>query len=431
MDFIKKILKSQLFKISSLNSVSVLIKIGIGLITSKVIALFVGPAGMALVGNMRNFITSIESIATLGLNGGIIKTVAENKDDSGKLNKILSTVFIAFLSVAIILSILLFLFSEYFNHKIFGENHQYAFVFKALAVAIPFYTLSMFLLSVINGLGRFKNVIYINIIGNVIGLLVSLLLITRFQTLGALLAIVITPSLLFLVTWFFINKEISILRIIRTNKFDFLVIKDLSSYSLMAFFSGIFGSFIYLSIRNNLINTVGLQEAGYWESITRISTYYLMFVTTLIGVYYLPKLTTCKTTEETSTLFWDYFKRILPLFILGVTVIYFLRFFILETLFTKEFIPVENLFFWQLLGDIFKVASFILGYQFIAKKMTTAFILSEVFSLSLMFCSSFYLVSLFGVKGVVMAHFFTYSIYFVILTFYFRKTIFNYNFPRL
>lgn len=424
MDFIKKILQSQLFKISSLNSVSVLIKIGIGLITSKVIAIFVGPAGMALVGNMRNFMTSIESIATLGLNGGIIKTVAENKDDSEKLSKILSTVFIAFLAIAILLSIVLLFFADYFNHKIFGQNYQYSFVFKVLAVAIPFYTLSIFLLSVINGLGKFKNVIYINIVGNIIGLLVSVLLITNFQILGALLAIVITPSLLFLVTSYFINKEIPILNILRKNNFDFAVIKDLSSYSLMALFSGIFGSLVYLAIRKNVITTVGIQEAGYWESITRISGYYLMFATTLISVYYLPKLSTSKKNEETRAIFLSYFKNILPVFILGVTVIYFLRFFIIKILFTKEFIPVENLFFWQLAGDVFKVASFILGYQFIAKKMTKIFIMTEVFSLSLMFASSYYLTFLFGVEGVVMAHTITYFVYFIVLVFYFRKTIF-------
>ncbi|MDR6967665.1 PST family polysaccharide transporter [Flavobacterium arsenatis] len=395
------------------------------MITSKVIAVFVGPAGMALVGNMRNFMTSIESIATIGLNGGIIKTVAENKDYTERLNKILSTVFIAFLAVAILLSITLLFFADFFNHKIFGDDYQYSFVFKVLAIAIPFYTLSIFFLAIINGLGKFKNVIYINIIGNIIGILVSLLLITRFQTVGALLAIVITPSLLFFVTLYFINKEFLILNIVRKNKFDFSVIKDLSSYSLMAFFSGIFGSFVYLTIRKNVIATVGIQEAGYWESITRISGYYLMFVTTLISVYYLPKLSVAKRMEETSALFWNFFKIILPVFIIGLTVIYFLRFFIIRALFTKEFIPVEGLFFWQLLGDAFKVASLILAYQFIAKKMTKAFIVTEILSLVMFLLSSYFLARMYEVEGVVMAHCITYFLYLVVLVLYFRKTLFK------
>jgi PST family polysaccharide transporter len=81
LSFIKRIIKTDLFKITSLNSFSVLLKIGIGLITSKLLAVFVGPSGMVLVGNLRNFLTSLESISTLGFQSGIVKYVAENDKD--------------------------------------------------------------------------------------------------------------------------------------------------------------------------------------------------------------------------------------------------------------------------------------------------------------------------------------------------------------
>ena len=68
-----------MFKITSLNSFSVALKIGIGLITSKILAIFVGPSGMALVGNLRNFLTSLENISTLGFQNGIVKYTAENE----------------------------------------------------------------------------------------------------------------------------------------------------------------------------------------------------------------------------------------------------------------------------------------------------------------------------------------------------------------
>jgi len=63
--FLQKIIQSTLFRVSSLNSVSVVLKIGIGLITTNVLAKFVGPSGMALVGNMRNFVSLIEILSTL------------------------------------------------------------------------------------------------------------------------------------------------------------------------------------------------------------------------------------------------------------------------------------------------------------------------------------------------------------------------------
>jgi O-antigen/teichoic acid export membrane protein len=424
LKFIKNITQTQLFKISSLNSLSVILKIGVGLVTSKLLAVFVGPSGMALVGNLRNFMTSLESISTLGFQNGIVKYVAECDKDKSKLQKIIATVFISLLLVAIGLSGILFFFATYWNNEIFGSRFDYSFVFKALALALPWYAVSLFLVSVINGLGQFKKVIWITILGSTIGLLVSLILIWNYKTLGALLAIVVTPAFLFLVNFYFVNKEIPFLKAIRLHYFDFKIIKNLSSYSLMALVSSVFGPLVFLAIRKNVIAAVGIDQAGYWETMTRISSYYMLFVGTILSVYFLPKLASAKTNGETKIVFWSYYKSILPLFIIGLSVIYALRFVIVELLFTKAFLPVASMFFWQLIGDILKVAFLILGYQFFAKKLTVAFIISEIASLGVLYFSSNYLIQFFGIQGVLIAQALDNLIYLLVLVVYFRKSLF-------
>jgi O-antigen/teichoic acid export membrane protein len=424
LKFIKNIIQTQLFKISSLNSLSVILKIGVGLVTSKLLAIFVGPSGMALVGNLRNFMTSLESISTLGFQNGIIKYVAENEKDKSELQKIIATVFISLLLVAIVLSGILFFFATYWNNQIFGTHFDYSFVFKALALALPWYAVSLFFVSVINGLGQFKKIIWIAILGNAIGLLVSLVLILNYKTLGALLAIVVSPALLFFVSFYFINKEIPFLNTIRLQAFDFKIIKNLSSYSLMALVSSVFGPLVFLAIRKNVIATVGIDQAGYWETMTRISSYYMMFASTILSVYFLPKLASAKSDGETRTVFWSYYKSILPLFIVGLAIIYGLRFFIIKLLFTKEFLPVASMFFWQLVGDILKVVFLILGYQFFAKKLTVAFILSEIASLAVLYFLSNFLIQFFGIQGVLIAQVLDNLIYLLVLVVYFRKSLF-------
>jgi PST family polysaccharide transporter len=424
LDFIKKIAQTNLFKITSLNSLSVVLKLFIGLITSKVIAVFVGPSGLALVGNFRNFVGSFETISTLGFQNGIVKYVAEAKEKETELKKYISTIFISVSLVSLFLSGLLFFLSDYWSELIFGSSFKYGFVFKAFAFALPWYALSLVLVSIINGLGKFKNVIYIAIIGNCIGLVVSVLFIYQYQTVGALLSIIITPSVLFLVSFYYINKELSILNSVQFHFFDFKIIKNLSNYFLMALVSGIVGSIVFLSIRKNIIATIGIQEAGYWEAITRISTYYLLFVSSILTLYFLPKLTVAKNNHETKNVFWSYYKTIFPLIIIGLMSIYFSRFIIIKILFTDEFLPVTALFFWQLLGDLLKMASWILGYQFFAKKLTVAFIVTELFSLSITYFSSVFFIKVFGIQGVVMAHALTYFIYLLVLGVYFRKSLF-------
>lgn len=412
-----------MFKITSLNSFSVGLKIGIGLITSKILAIFVGPGGMALVGNLRNFLTSLESISILGFQNGIVKYIAENQKNEEELKKTIATVFISLICVALILSGVLYFFASFWNDKILEHNADNTLVFKVLALALPWYTVSVFLLSVLNGLSKFTKVIWVNITGNLIGLAVSLVMILKFQTLGALLAIVITPSLLFFITFYFVQKEIQFLKIIRLQSYDFTIIKNLLPYSLMALVSSVLGPIVLLAVRNNLIEKLGLDQAGFWETMTRISSYYLLFVSTILTVYFLPKLSKAQGNDQTKSIFWQFYKTILPVFCFGLLVIYFSRYYIIQLMFTKEFLPVTSLFFWQLIGDVFKVAALILGYQFFAKKLTKAFIISELFSLITLYFLSLFFVNYYGIEGMVMAQALDNFIYFVVLAVYFRKSL--------
>lgn len=425
MIFLKKIKQTNLFRIASLNSLSIILRFFIGLITSKVIAVFIGPSGLALLGNFRNFVASLETVSTLGFQNGIVKYIAETKEKELEFRKYVSTACISITFVSVILSCFLFYFSEYWNSIIFGSHFDYGFVFKAFAFALPWYALSLVLISIINGLGEFKNVIYINAIGNCIGLLVSVFFIYYYQIYGALLAIIITPSLLFLVSFYYINKQFSILTLIRFNFYDLKIIKNLSNYFLMAFVSGIAGSFVFLAIRKNIITTLGIQYAGYWEAMTRISSYYLVFISSILTLYFLPKLVIAKNNQETKKIFFAYYKTILPFIVLGLLLLYLSRFVIIKILFTNDFLPVASLFFWQLLGDLFKTISWILGYQFFAKKLTVSFIVTELFSFFITYFSSIFLIKTFGIQGVVISYSLTYFVYLIVLGIYFRKSLFG------
>lgn len=423
MNFIKKIVTSSLFKITSLNSVSVILKIVIGVVTSKVIAIFIGPSGMALVGNFRNFLSTIQGISTLGFENGVVKYIAENKEDKGKIKKTISTALISVFVFCIIICFVLFFLAEYLNTILFGINFNYTFIIKTLVFALPFFVGNIFLVSILNGFGKYSKVVYVTIFGSIIGLLLSVILISNLNVNGALLSIVLTPSLLFFVSFYYLNKEVSIVSLLDFENFNFKLFKNLLSYTLMAIVPVTISPYIMLSIRKNIINNIGIEQAGYWEATTRIATYYFMFVSTLLVIYYLPKLSISKSNIESKKIVLSYFKNILPLFALCLLVLFFFKNIVITILFTKEFLPVTKLFFWQFFGDILKAASLILGYQFYAKKLTFSFICFEITSFSIMYFSSNFFLKLYGIEGVVMAHCFTYLVYLVLLMIYFRKIL--------
>jgi O-antigen/teichoic acid export membrane protein len=424
LDFLKKIIQAQLFKIFSLNSVGVFIKIGFGLIISKVLAVFVGPAGLALVGNFKNFFSGIETVSTLGFQVGVTKYVVEAKNDNNELQKLFSTLLISILFIVFLLSLFLFFGASYLNDSVFGSNFDYAILFQIFAFTLPWFAFSVIFTAIITGLNKPKKSIYLNIISSCVGFVVSLILVTQFKTFGSLLAILVTSALLFFVSLYFLNQEILFFSKIKFIFFDFLILKKLFSFSIMALVSSIITPIVLLIIRKNCIELVGLRQAGYWVTIDLISNYYMLFVTSFFLIYHLPKLADCDTDLALKKIFNEYYKTVLPGFMAMVLIIYFTRHQIISLLFTKSFEPVEALFFYRMAGDVLKISSLILSYTLWLKKRLVSFVLFELIYLLLFYLLSQYFINDFGVEGILIGYCYSTGLYLLGLIIFFKKILF-------
>jgi O-antigen/teichoic acid export membrane protein len=64
-----------LIRVVWLHAATVVTKIVAGFLTTKFIAIFIGAEGLALIGNLRNFLTAVQSFATVGLYNGVVKCI--------------------------------------------------------------------------------------------------------------------------------------------------------------------------------------------------------------------------------------------------------------------------------------------------------------------------------------------------------------------
>jgi polysaccharide transporter, PST family len=416
---IKKIIQQPLFKITSLNSIHILLKLIFGFITSKALALFVGANGMAYVGNFRAFLNVVENFSLLGIQNAIIKYVSEYQNDKTKLKSVLATFGLLLLVSSLSISLILIFGANYLSKQLFNHSEMYGFLFYVLAILFPLYVFSTYCISVVNGFQKYKNVIYIQIISSGISLLFSLFLIYYYSTFGALVSLVLAPVFVFFVCLFFLKNIISISDVFSFQNFDFSVVKNVSEYVLMALVSGGIGSFVLLEIRTDIISITGLQNAGIYEGLQRISSYYLLFVSSIMTIYFYPKLAETNSNNKDIVLY--YLKTIIPLFTIGLVIIYFLRKLIIQVMFSSEFETMESLFLWQLLGDLLKAISLIFGTILIAKKQTKVFIITEIISLFILYFSSNWMLHTVGISGIVMAHTVTYFMYLLVMVFIFFK----------
>ncbi|GGK25629.1 LPS biosynthesis protein [Yeosuana aromativorans] len=417
--------KHVLVKVASLQTASVITRIIAGIVTSKAIAIFIGPEGLALIGNMRNFVSSVQTVSILGFYNGVVKYVAEFKDNAIKLSRTLSTAFYFGFIATVLMSVFCYFYADYINEIIFPSYNNYTYVIKIFAIVLPFYALNMFSFSIMNGYSNYKMLIIINIIGQILGVSITLLLIYQNRIDGALISVAIAESLICLITLVGIINRRSLVPLIKVKSVSFSFLKKMSSYSLMALFSAVILPLVVLAIRSYIIDHIGYKDAGFWEAMTRISKYYLMLISSLMALYILPRFSEINDAKEFRKEVFGFYKTVMPKFLAGLIIIYLLKPLIVVGVFSDEFKPVEDLFLWQLLGDFLKVLSMVIAYQFLAKKMFWHYIITEAFLVVILYITSIYFIDLYGVKGAVIGHFVSYLMYYALILLIFGTSLFK------
>ncbi|MFP4845463.1 O-antigen translocase [Winogradskyella sp. PE311] len=422
--FFQYINREVLVKAAGLSTANITIKIISGIVISKFIALFIGPEGMALIGNLRNFFSTIQSLAIGGLYKGVVKFINEAKTNVLELSKTLSTVFYSGFFISVLLAFLCYYNAEFINSLIF-LNNNYTYVIEVLAMVLPFYALNMFVFAIMNGFSKYKILLIINIIGQIVGLLITILLIKQENIDGALIAVIITPAINLLISVVGVAFRKNLMHHIKVTSINLSVLKNLSPYMIMALVSSIALPIVFIIIRNYIISEIGIKEAGYWTAITRVSDYYLMFVNALMALYILPRFTEINSRKEFRQEVFSFYKTIMPVFAILLGIIYLSRSLLVTFLFTEEFRPIEDLFAYQILGDFMRVLSMVIAYKFLANKMFIHFIILEVFLFVIMYISSIYFIDIFGLEGAVMGHCLSYFMHFGITLLIFGSSLFG------
>lgn len=404
-----------LLKTSVLSFIATVIKMISALVINKAISIYIGPVGLAMIGQFQSLIQVLMSAAQAGINSGLTKLTAEYGLESGRLPKLFSTATRLCLISTILISLTLLIFSEFFSFKIL-ETERYKYIFIIFSITIFLFVLNTILLAILNGLKEIENWVIINIIQSLYSLLITSLLIKFYNLDGALIAMVSNQSIVLLFTLYIFkkNKIIKLDNFIKSiNKSD---AKKLGKYALMGLTSAIFIPLSHIIVRNNLSNTLNWEAVGYWQGIWYISTMYLTVVTTTLSTYYLPRLSEINCKHELRKELLNGYKFIIPVVIILSSMIYFLRDYIILLLFTESFSPMRELFFWQLTGDVLKISSWLFAYLMIAKSMTKRYIFTEIIFCFTFVVFSYILVNEFGIIGMSYSFFLNYLIYLIVVT---------------
>lgn len=396
-----------LIRTSLLNGIAVAVKVASALVLNKILAVYVGPAGYAVIGQYQNAVSIIVSLAGGVVGTGVTKATAQHFDNETKQHAIWQTAIRASLAASIIGAIFLLLLSNTLAQWVLHRSDM-STVFVWLALTLPAMAANNLLLAIVNGKKEVGIFIGSNIIGSLIGILVTGLLAFKFGLYGTLIAFAINPAIVLLATATIVAQRDWFKIKFLWGKLNQPALRELSGFALMGLTSALTVPLSYMFIRDHIAANLGITAAGYWQASWKISEIYLMLVTTTLSAYYLPRLSEIRKPAELKTEIVKVYRFVMPIVAVGAAAIFLMRDFIITILFTQEFSSMRELFAWQLAGDVIKIGSWIIGYILVGRAMVKTFIVTEIIFSIFFVLSSRLLIDSYGLTGAGMSYATTY-----------------------
>ncbi|HEV2682350.1 MAG TPA: O-antigen translocase [Rhodanobacter sp.] len=353
-----------------------------GLVVIKLVASFAGPEGVGKLGQFMSLMSLLAVLAGGGISAGIVKYVAEYRNDAQRLSRLLAAALWYAFCASCLMGCAALLFSRQIAVLLLGDT-QYAGLIRVLAVAQLGIALVNYILAVINGFMDVRRLAFIQVLGSFFSIVVVVWLSRWLHLYGALLALVVGQVLWLAVglpAWW---RSSYFRRSMLRMHFDREMTLRLAAFSVMTITSALLAPLINIAVRDHLALQFGWEQVGYWQAVSKVSDAYLLFLTTAINIYYLPKLASITERAALVLELRNAYRYILPAVVVLAAAIYVLRGWVTRLLFSADFASANALYGPQLVGDVIKIASFILSYIMLAKAMTRLFVISEcVFSAS-------------------------------------------------
>ncbi len=413
-----------LIKTSILNGIAVIIKMLTLLGVNKVLAIYVGPAGYAAIGQFQNAVQVITTFASGAINTGVTKYTAEYYEDEGKQRAVWRAAGTIALIGSLTTGILIIIFRQYLSQW-FLKNTEYGGVFGWFGATLVFFVFNSLLLAILNGKKDIRRYVVANIFGSLFAFAATSLMSIRFGLYGALIALAVYQSLAFFVTfWLCVKADWFGFKFL-VGAVDKGIAINLAKYTAIALVTAVCSQSSQIFIRNHIGETYGWISAGHWEAMWRLSTAYLMMVTTTLSVYYLPRLSELKWAKEIKKEIYQGYKIIIPVTMFGSLMIYIFRDLVVKIVFTEEFYPMRDLFAWQMIGDNLKIASWLISFIMLGRSFIKECIISEILFALCISSLSFFLVNKYGANGACLAYAISYLLYWIgMYVFVFKKISF-------
>lgn len=406
-----------IFKSTFLFSFVQVIRILVGVIKNKIVAILLGAEGMGIMSIFQNAMNFIKTGAGLGISQSAVKDISE-ANATGNRERISRTITIV-LRIVMLTSLLgaaiTFLMSPFLSKWGFGDgNYTISFIFLGIAVFFEVFVEN--LLAILKGMRQLRSLAKASIWGSIVGLVTGAPLYYVFGVKGIVPSFIITAFTIFLVTRYYVNQvqydKLSI-PIRQTLKESSPMVKMGVSLMLVSLIGTLFALIIAAYLRSH----GGLSVVGFYNAGEVIVGGYIGVIITAMSTDYYPRISAVnndnkKLTDEVNS---QSEVGLLMAFPLVVIFVFFSPLFI-NILYTSEFQETINYTDFAIIGSVIIICSNCMGMILLAKQASSIFLVSVISQRILCLAAFILLYNSFGIKGLGYAYVFLGALHIVLMS---------------
>ena len=399
----------QILKSSALIGSSAVANLAIGIIRSKAMAVWLGPAGFGLMGLYSAIADLALSIAGLGINASGVRRIAEavGTGDTERIAR--ATVVLRRTAVLLgtLGAVFLLAFSGQVSTFTFG-NDQHATAVKLLSATVLFSCLSGGQAALIQGMRRISDLVKMGILGAAAGTIISIPIVYFFREDGIAPSLTCGAAISLIASWWYSRK----IRL-RTPSMTVAQVGHEAAgllklgFAFMA--SGLMMTGASYAIRVFVLHKVGFDAAGLYQSAWTLGGMYLGVILGSMGTDFYPRLTAAAQDNDTCNRLVN--EQTLVSILLagpGVMATLTLAPLVIVVFYSSKFQEAVEVLRWLCLGMALRVISWPMGFIIIAKGAQSLFFWSELAWTVVYIALAWVCVTAFALNGAGIAFFGSY-----------------------
>lgn len=369
----------QILKATSIVGGSQVLSILIQIVRTKIIAVWLGPAGVGAIGLYQSTLGIVGTATGLGLGFSAVRDVAEAAG-TGDQQRIGRTITIlrrwVWLTGLLGMALLLF-FREEFSLYAFKDT-GHAFDFMILAIVPLFAALSGGQMAILQGVRRVGDMARAGILGTAAGLCITVPLYWLLGVQGIVPALVLAALAELVLSWYFARRigMVPVKVTVRETATGGIGMIRLGLFTVL---TGLLTTGTMYLLRIFISTKMGVDGVGQFQAAWSLSSTYAGLVLGAMGADYFPRLSAVHhDNEQVCRLVNEQTEIALLLagpLIVGMTCFMDL---IVTLFYSAKFGQSIDILLWQTIGNLLKVIAWPMGFVLLAKSKGGWLIFTEL-----------------------------------------------------